>query len=284
MKRIARLIGFYLNLLAWIAPRTAGRIGFNLFCTPIPPPVKDHHKAFFETAEQKRFLHEGVPIQTYRWGNGPRRILFVHGWQSHSFRWKAYIEYFLRKGDYTVFAIDAPAHGLSGGKYINLPYYSAVVSHFIRDIQPVHAVISHSFGSFAMLHAFHENHNLPVQRLVITGTPGEAEEFFKFYRTTLGLSARTTAIIRRRFVEVLNHDVAYYSSIDFAKSVPVPGLIVHDIEDEETPYHFAMEIHDSWPTSRLVTTTGLGHNLKSKEVIETIAGFVDERVDTKQFV
>jgi hypothetical protein len=35
-------------------------------------------------------------------------------------------------------------------------------------------------------------------------------------------------------------------------------------------------IHNNWPLSKLVTTSGLGHNLKSKSVIVEVVNFVHE--------
>src|SRR5258706_10534077 len=161
MKRmLPRLLGACLNVMALIFPRIAARKGFYLFCTPLATPVKDYHRQFFDTAAKSSFEFEGITIQTYRWGNGAKKILFLHGWQSHSFRWKNYIDSF-SKEDYTLYALDAPAHGLSGGKYINLPLYSRVMVHFMRRVHPVHAVISHSFRSFAMLHSFYRVPDLP---------------------------------------------------------------------------------------------------------------------------
>lgn len=276
MKNIARLIGWYLNTLAWISPREAGKRGFNVFCTPVPPPVKDHHRAYFETAAMDSFDHNGSKIQTYRWGTGPRTVLFLHGWQSHSFRWKNYIDAFVSDG-YTVYALDAPAHGLSGGKYINLVIYAGVIEQFIANVGSVHAIVSHSFGSFASLYALHRSPGLPVERLVITGTPGEANEFFAHYRTLLGLTARTEQIILDEFVRTIGHGPDYFSAPAFASTLNLPGLIVHDAGDEETPYRHAERIHSAWKNSRMITTTGLGHNLRSPDVINHVREFVSER-------
>jgi pimeloyl-ACP methyl ester carboxylesterase len=274
-KTIARVLGFYLNTLSLLAPKMAARKGFYLFCTPLPAPVRDYHLKFFESAEKSTFEHEGIQIQTYRWGHGPKKVLFVHGWQSHSFRWKNYIESF-SKEDFTLYALDAPAHGLSGGKYINLPLYSRVIEHFIAQIQPVDAVISHSFGSFAMLHALYHSSALPVGRLVIMGSPGEAEDFIRYYQKVLGLSPRAMKLVLDHFEKDIHHPPSYYSAARFAQSITVPGLIIHDEQDKDTSYRYAVDIHAAWKNSRLITTSGLGHNLKSKDVVRWVMEFVSE--------
>lgn len=272
---MTRLIGAWLNVLAIVLPRTAGRIGFNLFCTPLAPPVKDYHRQFFDTSEKSTFECEGNKIQTYRWGHGPRKILFLHGWQSHSFRWIKYIKAF-SKEEYSLYALDAPAHGLSGGKYITLPLYAKVVDRFIQQIQPVHAVITHSFGGFAVLYAFYQRPEQPVDRLVLTGIPGEVSDFIDFYQGVLGLSQRALKIVLARFQEEVHHPPEFFSAVKFAAGLTVPGLIIHDKEDTDTPYRYAEEIHEVWKNSELITTTGLGHNLKSPEVIAWVLAFVSE--------
>jgi pimeloyl-ACP methyl ester carboxylesterase len=275
-KLLPRLIGLYLNLLAWIAPRLAARKGFDLFCTPLPAQVTAYHRKFFDTAERGSFEHEGIRIQTYRWGSGKKKMLFLHGWQSHSFRWKNYLD-FLSKEEYMLYALDAPAHGLSGSSRINLPLYGRVVAHAIATFGPWHAVISHSFGSFALLYAASQDPRFPVDRLVVTGTPGEAEDFIRFYQDMLALSTRTRMLVARYFEKTLGHPASFFSAARFAQEISIPGLIIHDEKDEEAPYRYAIAIHKAWKNSTLITTSGLGHNLKSANVIRHVVDFVTER-------
>src|SRR5688572_25427969 len=98
---ITKFAGWYINTLALVAPQQAGMAGFKLFCRPFRGTVTDYHRKFLNTADQFSFEHDGVNIQAYRFGNGPRKVLFLHGWQSHTFRWKAYIEA-LDKNEYTI--------------------------------------------------------------------------------------------------------------------------------------------------------------------------------------
>src|SRR5215207_10156996 len=97
---LTRIIGLYLNALGFISPRAAGLKGFLLFCRPFRMLITQKQKEFFNTADRFTLEHEGTRIQGYQWGNGEKKILFLHGWQSHTYRWKAYIEA-LSKEDYT---------------------------------------------------------------------------------------------------------------------------------------------------------------------------------------
>src|SRR5205814_6990297 len=107
---------------------------------------------------------------------GNKKILFLHGWQSHSFRWKNYIEAF-SKEDHTIYALDAPAHGLSAGRHMNIPIYSDVIESFLYLVQPVDSIVSHSIGSFASLYTLFRIPDLAIKKLVIMGCPGEASDY-----------------------------------------------------------------------------------------------------------
>jgi pimeloyl-ACP methyl ester carboxylesterase len=163
---------------------------------------------------------------------------------------------------------------LSGGKYINLPVYSRVIEQFLLQVHPIHAVIGHSFGGFSTLYALFCNPLLPVERLVIMGTPGEAEDFIRFYRKMLGLSSRAMRVITGYFEKTLHHPPSFFSAVRFAKALTIPGLIIHDEKDEEAPYRYAQQIHAAWAASRLITTSGLGHNLKSTQVVGKVMDFL----------
>ena len=271
---ILKLIGLYFNLLVVIAPRTAGRKAFYLFCTPQVAPLKDHQRQFLDTAEQSSFKFKNNTIRVYRWGTGPTRILFLHGWQSHTFRWKNYIDAF-PKDEYTLYAFDAPAHGQSEGKYLNLPVYSQAIEKFLDSVQPFHTIVGHSLGSFAMMYTLYrlKNHLAP-QQLIMTAPPGEVSEFVQYYQSVLGLSHRVVNAIRQSFINEINHFPEYFSAKKFVENITVPGLIIHDEQDAETPYHHAVGIHYSWKNSMLINTSGLGHNLRSSSVVQHVVDFV----------
>jgi len=270
---LAATAGPYLNLMAYVAPSTAAYQGFRLFCRPFRAPLTDYHKQFLTSADLFSFDHDGIRIQAYRWGNGPRKVLFVHGWQSHTFRWKAYIEA-LDKDEYTIYALDAPGHGLSAGSYINVPFYGLVLTHLLETIGEVHAVIGHSLGAFSTLYMLHQHPAVKVNNLVLMAPPGEASDFVDFYQKTLKLSPRTMTLIHKRFTQEFSVPITWFSTPKFAKAVRVPGLIIHDEGDPEAPYRYARLIQEAWPQSTLLSTKGLGHNLKSPAVVGAVTGFL----------
>jgi pimeloyl-ACP methyl ester carboxylesterase len=271
---ITKSIGIGLNTLAYVAPRKAATLGFELFCRPFRTAIKKKQKAFFNTAELQTFDFNGTAIQTYRWGKSDKKILLLHGWQSHTYRWKLYIEALSK--DYTVYALDAPGHGLSSGSQLNVPLYSSVIEEQIKRIGSIDTIVTHSLGGFATFYAFHRNPNLPVNKIVALASPGEAQEFFNFYVKMLKLSSRCERLIVNKFEELFQQKPEYFSAPAFAAGLTVPGLIIHDEHDDETSFHHAERIHRAWKNSRLIKTRGFGHNLRSIEVVKEVVQFVNE--------
>jgi pimeloyl-ACP methyl ester carboxylesterase len=270
---IAKFVGLYLNTMALTNPTKAGKKGFEIFCYPIRPAFNTKQREFLESGKDKTLEHNGTAIQTYKWGDGSTKLLFLHGWQSHTYRWKRYIDSF-DKDEYTIHALDAPGHGMSGGNQFSVPLYSEVIRKYLEDLGDVHAVICHSIGGFSALYTFYKTREFVSPKLVLLAPPGEANEFFTFYKKTLGLSARAERLIIKRFQETFGYAPDYYSAPYFASAVKANGLIIHDEDDLETSVNHAKRISANWKNSRLQITTGLGHNLKSDVVMNSVIEFV----------
>lgn len=272
-KMIIKLTGAYLNLLGKIAPAAAARKGFILFCRPYRSPLNEKNHAFFHTAEKLSFRNGDETIQTYRWGRGERKILFLHGWGSHSYRWKSYIEA-LPPDDFTIYALDAPGHGLSTGTFLTVPAYAELIRSFILSLERVDTVVSHSLGSFALLYAFHQHPLLPVNKAVLMASPGEASDFITEFKETLGLWEETVQLVLNEFKGRYDVTPDFFSAEKFAQSVNIKGLIIHDEDDKEAPYHYSRAIHRSWKKSILLTTKRFGHNLRHKSIVEAVVRFI----------
>ncbi len=197
-KIIPQILGAGLNLLAWIHPKAAGRRGFLLFCRPFQNAGHGQTKGLLRHRRsiyhyQRRRQRASVPV-----GEGRKESGFLHGWQSHSYRWKAYIDA-LPKDAYTIYALDAPGHGLSGGNFLSVPVYGTLIQKFIQDIGGAQTVVGHSLGSFSLIYTFFRNPSLPVDNVILMAPPGEASDFMTFYKDTLRLSNRAMKHIYQYF-------------------------------------------------------------------------------------
>lgn len=266
-------MGLYLDMLAFLSPSRAGALGFRLFCRPFRPPLRSNQLAFLETAERSTLTIEGTSVQLYKWGSGEKKVLFLHGWQSHTYRWRSYIEA-LPPEEYTLYSLDAPGHGLSSGNFLSVPLYSDLIHKAVQELGAFHAVVGHSLGAFSLLYTFYRFPLLPVARVILLAPPGEATDFVNVFKQTLGISRRTLAHIEQQFVDRYQTGPDFFSSARFSGSLNVPGLIIHDEEDREAPYHYSLRMNRIWKKSRLVTTNGLGHNLRSSAVVREVTAFI----------
>jgi len=164
-----------------------------LFCRPRRRPVKPHHLEFLNTSDKFTMTYDGKKVQGYRWGKGERKVLLLHGWESHSYWWKSVVSS-LSKEQFTIYSIDAPGHGLSEGDYINVPHYSGLIEQIILEKGSFYAILGHSLGAFSAVYTLYRV-PLPVSKLVVMASPGEAKEFFEYYQKVLGLSRRSVKLI-----------------------------------------------------------------------------------------
>jgi pimeloyl-ACP methyl ester carboxylesterase len=265
--------GRCLNIYARISPKKAGAAGLNLFCLPFSKRLKTHQRDFLQSARYKTIDFNGKRIQIYRWGQGSRTALFVHGWASHSYRWKNYIES-LMENDYTVYAFDAPSHGMSQGRMLTLPIYSDIIHTLVQEIGPLQGIVGHSFGGYAIINWL-KNHPQPMDlKTVIMAAPGEVEDFMTMYKEKLGLSKHISQMIDQEFEFRIQKKPADFSALLLAKNFDYPCLIIHDEGDRDTDYRYSEKLNRVWKGSRLQLTQGLGHSLKSAEVTQSVIDFL----------
>ena len=272
---LIKLTGQWLNFLAVVSPDQAGRSGFNFFCRPFRQKLTRKHLSFLNDAATIPLDHKGVKVQTYQWGHGDKKVLFLHGWQSHTYRWRRFIESFDRN-EYTIYALDAPGHGLSEGNFLSVPLYSDVIESLITREGRMDAVICHSVGCFAALYTFYRSPLITPKTFVAMASPGEASEFFDHYKNMLSLSPRSVRLILSRFQQTYDKSPEDFSAPKFAAALTIPGLLIHDDKDRDTDVDHARRIHKAWKNSTLVVTHGLGHNLRSEEITKRVFHFVED--------
>jgi len=270
---IYQSIGFYLDTLGKVSPKKTGELGFKLMCKPQNLGLRAHQKEFLNTAVQTDYNFNGKKIKLYRWGNGPKRILFVHGWQSHSFRWKKYVES-LSKEEYTLVAYDAPGHGQSEGDQFTVPLNAFLIDDLVNYYNGFDAIVAHSIGSMSVFYALSYYRTKDVGRMISMAAPNKAEEFFNFFGNVLKLKSQTMNQIANEFQRQVRHKIDDVSLPQFASKVGIPGIIIHDETDEDTPFENAIELNSKWKGSKLIKTEGLGHNLKSEKVVELVTQYI----------
>ena len=273
-QKIVRWIGTYLNLMAPVAPGHTGKLGYKLFGRPIRKKITPEEMQLLNRAEPLHLEYNNIKIRGYRWGGGSKKILLLHGWQSHSARWKNVIPHLTECGC-SVIAIDAPGHGQSGGNFFSAPLYGEVIMKLGEEVGRFHAIAGHSMGAFSTLYAQSQYKKPEADRLVIMATPGEVEDFVTYFRQRLGLNEQSLQTIRDYFQNDVGRTVEEFSITRLAENLDLPGLIIHDKQDRFAPFKYAEQLNQRWDNATLMATEGLGHHLASKKVVEAMAEFID---------
>lgn len=265
--------GEYINQLVKTNPQQAGEIALQLFCTPEHGRVfSSKEELILGKSEQKRFRVNDFEVQSYRWRGAGQKILLLHGWDSNVIRWRPLISLFT-SADFDVMAIDAPAHGKSGSHIAHGPMYAKAIGVVSGDFHP-DIVIGHSFGGLSSIFYFGQsNQNTPIQKLVLLGTPSKLSTSIVNFHKAKGLNILAQNAMEEVFYDTFNLDYHYFTVANFIKNIKAKGLIIHDENDEVTPFEEAIDNHEAWKFSELFSTKNLGHNLIAGSVFKKVLQF-----------
>ncbi|WP_274473737.1 alpha/beta fold hydrolase [Mangrovimonas aestuarii] len=269
-----KFIGSCVNGISYISPNLAANTALKLFTTPRKGKISAEQQTFLDTSQQLLLNHNGHNIMTYHWSGNNKTVLLAHGWESNSGRWQITIEE-LRKLDYNIIALDAPAHGQSGSDIFNAILYADFIhvasQHFSPEI-----IIGHSVGGMATgYHLFKYRPKL-ISKLILLGAPSEFKDVLKRYTDMLGYNNRVIDELNNTIVNRFGTSPEKFATSHCLKDFPIPTLVIHDKEDDIIPYQDALQIADSHNQCQLNTTKGLGHSLNTLQIIETIKSFIKD--------
>ena len=251
------------NLLPGLAARLAAR----LFTTPVrrrrarPVPADAEPITF-------RFGLAGL-----RWGQTGPLVLALHGWQGHAAQFAPLAQRLVQHG-YRVIALEAPAHGRSPGRHAHPIIFSDALLEIRDELGAIHAVIGHSMGGGAIIHALSQG--LPANRAIVIAAPSAFLDVLQRGARHLGLPARA----RNRFIALMERLTGIpVQSLDIAAEgarLEQPLLVVHDHNDAVIPYADGERIAQL-TGAELISTRGLGHGaiLRDGAVANAVLTFLD---------
>lgn len=272
MELIKSIIGTYFNLLVLVFPKVAGKQSFYFFCIPFKAKLKPKQQKFLNTATQKNLLVEKKTLKTYQWGTGPKTILFVHGWQSNSYRWKNYIDK-IDKTKYRIIAFDAPGHGNSDGLFCNVPLYEKALNEVIKEYGKPDTLIAHSIGSFSSMYFMRKNKS-EIKKYVSLATPFTALQFIEVLQSELNLSDKSITQLKLYFKNHVGKPPEYFSLDNFSPFIQSKSLIIHDKNDKMTSSNHSKKLHGLLSNSTLVITQGYDHRLKGETIVDKVYEFI----------
>jgi pimeloyl-ACP methyl ester carboxylesterase len=262
------------QLLSSLSKTKAAEKAFELFCTPqyrnkrkLPP--------IFEKAEKISFSFEQYTVRGYRWNTGAgSRALILHGFESSVINFDRYVKPLIKKG-YEVLAFDAPAHGRSTGKTINVLIYRNLIAYINNHYGPINAFMAHSFGGLALcLYLADHKHSSDTKIVLIapaTETKTAADNFFRFLKLNEGVRQEFDKFIHR----LSGHPIDWFSVKRSLTHIDGRVLFIQDKEDTMTPFSDVEPIMElNLPNVTFYITDGLGHrriyrdNNTSKRIID----------------
>ncbi|MFN4299425.1 MAG: alpha/beta fold hydrolase [Thermaurantimonas sp.] len=275
--KVPKWIPITIRMLEKFSPNLALKLALKIFFRPIPfntPPVerKWQHKAL-----QKTLYVGNMPFTVYRWGKKGPKVLLVHGWSGRGTQFYKLIKKLLKQG-YQAFAVDAPGHGRYPAKKTDLLKFIQAVETVHSEYGPFYALVGHSLGGVAISNAIMRG--VPAQKLVVIGSPALISNTVKDFCVRIGVSKKIEDALMKKLKEIYGDNIQQYSLAEVVTKLSIPGLIVHDTDDEDVNYSEAQIVHQNWPGSRLLTTSGLGHRkvLRDKHVNKKIIRFLEKDI------
>jgi len=212
-------------------------------------------------------------VAAWRWGSGPT-VLLVHGWEGRGSQLGAVIEPLVAAG-LSVVTFDAPGHGDSPGSRLYLTDHADAVAAVAAACGPLHATISHSFGSAAVLLAY-ARHGIDAPLNVALAPNVLIDDAVARFAQLAALDdlergALEAALARH---SGLGLDALQLTALVSRRDAGL--LVIHDREDGEVSVRHGECLAATWPRARLELTEGLGHRriLRDPRVIAETVAFV----------
>ena len=274
-----RLFARALRALSHVSPRLAGRVAFAAYRRPwgrakVRPDEADVHAS--AVVEPVR-LADGAEVVSYRWGDGKRPVLLVHGWGARGSRYAPYVSALLAHG-FSPVAFDSPGHGDSAGRENTIVQDREIIEVLHRRHGRFHAVIGHSKGVVSVFYAL--RCGVTADKVVAISGPARYDQLAERLAGILKLTEAAHRDLRRRVAASFAPLTDVWTGFSPASAPPAtdaPILLIHDEQDDLVAFSEAGLTAAAYaPRAELVATRGLGHRriLTDAEVVSRAVAFV----------
>lgn len=242
MEQVLKFYRIYFKALFFVAPKYASRKAFELFATPINKKVRVQETEALATAEEETLLIDGNNIAVYKWGNGPKTALLVHGWEGNGGSLAGFKDELIANG-YTVYSFDGPAHGKSTGKRTNVINFSHTVARIIEQKKIKDLLITHSFGSATTMFALAKNPHIKIERMALLTSPNKIEDVITEYTSLMRFSPKNHNALIGHIENYYKIEVQQLEVARMAHKVNVGEfLIIHDEYDKIIPVQYSKNV------------------------------------------
>jgi pimeloyl-ACP methyl ester carboxylesterase len=263
-----------------LAPAIAGRMAFELFCTPYPKYKKRKAPAIFHHATKRTVvLADQTKIHGFEWlpsKPNDQTVLIAHGYASYAYKFEHYIAPLLKMG-YRVLAFDAPAHGQSEGKHIHVVVYQEAIQKIMEQAGPIHQFIGHSLGALTLSMIAEKIDQAEARKFVLIAPATKTTTTFANFFKMMHLNEVTKAAFLQDVSNRTSHTVDHFAADRALTNYKGPILWVHDEKDMVCPYEDIINFKENAPSNiKFLITNGLGHNkvYKTAEIMDQIMTFL----------
>lgn len=267
-----RMQGLF-RMLTALSPQLAARLAMRLFLTPFSRRLNSEELLFLAGAHAHRLPTRLGPVYAYEWPGGGATVLVVHGWISNAARMAEVIRA-LRERGLRVVAFDAPAHGRSPGRQVDLHGFRAAIAAVEARFGPIHGVVAHSFGALTTATWLAEAPPTTLRAAVLVGLPRDIGYLFESYTLAMALRADVVVRLRQLFRVRYGNTPEHFSARELAAQLRMPVLMVHGGADELIPAAQAVEVSEQLRNGELRVIEGLRHSAPLRDPV-TVAAIAD---------
>ncbi len=258
------------RVLGRVVPHFTGELARRLMMRPQQNPPRAWELPALASAERVTFR---FGLSALRWGTSGPVVLALHGWKGRPTQFARFAAPIVAAGRQLV-ALEAPGHGRSPGDEVHAVAFAQALTEAAAELRGLEAVIGHSMGGAATMIALADG--LAVERAVVIGAPATMRNVLAGYADAIALPDAAKAAF---FASVDRHVGVPMAALDssvLGARVAVPGLVVHDRDDETIPFAEGEKLARDWRGAEFLATRGLGHRqvLADDEVIARVVAFL----------
>lgn len=267
----------FARLACTLFPGQVVKYAYHQLTHPQVIKLRKFELDFIEKAKKETMKFGTSDVQLYRWGNGRKKLLAIHGWEGQAANFTRIIEQLI-KADFTIYAFDAPSHGLSTKGETSLFEFIDLVGILIEKFNPEY-LISHSFGAVATTYSLSIKPSENIKKYALFTAPDKFTERIDYVAQQVGLTNKVKKMLISRLEKEVSTPVQELNVSEFVKPLSsIQALIVHDVADRVVEVAGAREVHKNWTSSTLQEVEGTGHFkiLLDPSVINQVVNFLSK--------
>ena len=258
-------------VLQKISPKLTAQIAFNFISKPEKRKIRQFEKEILEVANKNIFRFNKFDISTYKWSEGNKKALLVHGWGGRASNFGAIIPELI-KNNYQVISFDGPCHGDSTRKKTSFFEMANLVKFFLEK-DNYDLIISHSMGSVLVFTAMNSL-KYKVNKMIALTTPSRFLEFIGLAVNQFGLTKKTTKLL----IDKIQKTTTEYNPVshkvkDVINNIEIKDItFIHDKSDKIISIEKTKQVCSFFSNAKLIEIEETGHfkMLWSKKVINII--------------